>query len=600
MSVFLSQSAEALEDEFDVTFNSNKPLGVQLSSRLRVMGFRRDDSNAKMAAERSGWIREGDELIAVNERSVVGKSLNAVVRMIASADLPKILRFRALKHATSAEGQPLTRQEEMAAKMRRPGGLEGITGTIELLRDGVPAGSIPFVKGELGGPTFCTQAPVAWAKPAHGCGALQNPEEVFDAFVLVQRGICPFSSKALIAQDHAARGVIVVNDDDDAIVMPRDDSLRDSIDLPAVMVASTHRVLLDQLVAGSPPLSKSASTGREESDAAAVWAAERGLSAAKDGRMERITARITVDGQYCGPLLEGPGTTDEGDARLLDQLQGEGERTPRARSPAGVLRIRVATSDTSNDTAWDVDGTGVAASSDNTTTSATAPAGNASIAGATPHVRLEFVRASFGDALPQDPLPVVFADPILGCEEPWNAVDVRGHWTVVQRGECSFATKFATMQRAGAAGMIVVNNDPGLFAMGMTPQERADWEVDRLEEDDKAPNATTLGPTSVMVTASGGRRLKKFVQSHEPGTWFEAIVEPSDELAVLWEELQAMLEHTVRCCGYFLCVVETRLIRIVCRLFCLTCAGMAAVCKGEAKTLFPAVSNAPPGQTDWQ
>ena len=86
---------ESEGDDFDVTIHDKGSLGMQLDSRLQVTGFRRGPKGQPLPAEDSGWIRVGDRLIAVNERSVEDQSLPSAASIIARADHPKILRFRA-------------------------------------------------------------------------------------------------------------------------------------------------------------------------------------------------------------------------------------------------------------------------------------------------------------------------------------------------------------------------------------------------------------------------------------------------------------------------------------------------------------------------
>ncbi|MCS6912552.1 MAG: M36 family metallopeptidase [Myxococcota bacterium] len=50
-----------------------------------------------------------------------------------------------------------------------------------------------------------------------------------------------------------------------------------------------------------------------------------------------------------------------------------------------------------------------------------------------------------------------------GCEAPFvNAAQVSGRIAFIDRGTCSFADKVANAQRAGARGVVIVNNAPGL------------------------------------------------------------------------------------------------------------------------------------------
>jgi hypothetical protein len=81
---------------FSVPFNTPDSLGLQLSVDLFVTGFHRHSSDEKMPAEASGWIKEGDELFAVNGEIVKGRLLSDVQSTVAKAQLPKILTFKAV------------------------------------------------------------------------------------------------------------------------------------------------------------------------------------------------------------------------------------------------------------------------------------------------------------------------------------------------------------------------------------------------------------------------------------------------------------------------------------------------------------------------
>ena len=70
------------DSEFEVSFGTRKPLGLQLDQNLRVVGFQRVRADTTPPAEANGWIKIGDRLIAVNEEAVERLSLDDVVRKI--------------------------------------------------------------------------------------------------------------------------------------------------------------------------------------------------------------------------------------------------------------------------------------------------------------------------------------------------------------------------------------------------------------------------------------------------------------------------------------------------------------------------------------
>jgi hypothetical protein len=124
----------------------------------------------------------------------------------------------------------------------------------------------------------------------------------------------------------------------------------------------------------------------------------------------------------------------------------------------------------------------------------------------------EFFRATFGGKFPcnddgsevvLDPVQTTVIndddkDPLLlgdGCEAPTESVE--GKFTIVLRGTCSFNDKAIVAQKAGALGIIVVNNAPGLLRMppGVLKQKK---------------NFDVTIP-AVMITNLQGRMLYKFL-----------------------------------------------------------------------------------------
>ncbi len=62
---------------------------------------------------------------------------------------------------------------------------------------------------------------------------------------------------------------------------------------------------------------------------------------------------------------------------------------------------------------------------------------------------------------------IVMADPIVGCEDLVNAKAVSGKFVVLDRGACTFDIKVANALKAGAAAVIIVNNEPtGIIRLG--------------------------------------------------------------------------------------------------------------------------------------
>ena len=56
-----------------------------------------------------------------------------------------------------------------------------------------------------------------------------------------------------------------------------------------------------------------------------------------------------------------------------------------------------------------------------------------------------------------------------GCEAYPAGSDVAGHIVLVDRGTCTFVQKAQVAQSAGATGIIIANNVPGAFGIGVGP-----------------------------------------------------------------------------------------------------------------------------------
>jgi hypothetical protein len=87
---------------------------------------------------------------------------------------------------------------------------------------------------------------------------------------------------------------------------------------------------------------------------------------------------------------------------------------------------------------------------------------------------------------------LVRAEPFAACGELTNPGDVAGRVAVVLRGNCSFITKVLLAQRAGALGVVVINN-------------QGNSELIRMAGDDSSPEQPVI--SSVLVTRETGQRL---------------------------------------------------------------------------------------------
>jgi hypothetical protein len=159
LALALALACGARADDFEVVFTTDEPLGLLLSRTLLVMGFAKGEAGP-LPAEASGWIRDGDALLAVNAEAVAGAAVDAVGVRIRNADLPKVLRFRA------RNGE--NRTAEMGMLRNSHARIDAYMGALDMVRDNRAVGSARFVKALFGGPLSCRRAPLIAARPAHG------------------------------------------------------------------------------------------------------------------------------------------------------------------------------------------------------------------------------------------------------------------------------------------------------------------------------------------------------------------------------------------------------------------------------------------------
>lgn len=198
-------------------------------------------------------------------------------------------------------------------------------GVLDIRREGLPAMELPFTKALFGGPTGCWKAPLVVAQPPEGCGAYRNGPSVRDSLVVVRRGLCSFHSKAVQAQQQGARGLIVVNDNDDTLPMPGPEDedegkhrqgpsprrvrAEDSADLPAVMVGLEHFRSLARLLQRDPsePGARAASLEARRTMGLGKAARDESLWLGW-GRSRRHEGLLVVEGAWCGEgqAIEGP------------------------------------------------------------------------------------------------------------------------------------------------------------------------------------------------------------------------------------------------------------------------------------------------------
>jgi len=100
---------------------------------------------------------------------------------------------------------------------------------------------------------------------------------------------------------------------------------------------------------------------------------------------------------------------------------------------------------------------------------------------------------------------LVTASPRQGCEPLTNADRVGTQIVVMYRGGCDFATKARTAEAAGAAALIVVNNDRKSPDRAFAMSAHSDKEV----VGDDSPRDTSIGLPCLMISYAAGQQLRE-------------------------------------------------------------------------------------------
>ena len=108
----------------------------------------------------------------------------------------------------------------------------------------LPSSESPFVRGPL------------YFLPSDGCGQL-DPLRVGGKFVVIRRGKCPFSTKAVHAHNARAAGVVFVNDREDSLIARNvmadsSDIAAQRLPLPIVFVSQAVGLEIETIARGAP------------------------------------------------------------------------------------------------------------------------------------------------------------------------------------------------------------------------------------------------------------------------------------------------------------------------------------------------------------
>jgi len=440
-AMLISSCLLAASKEFTVEFKQNKPLGIRFDARLRVQGF-----GAGLGAD-SKWLKKGDTLVSVNGVDVRGKKLPFAARKIQGAPLPKVLTFEAASGGDRVQEMAEAAEEERATK--------AASGVLTLFDSGVAVAKVPFVRAAFGGPTKCKRAPVVAVNPEHGCSEYKDVMAMQDHFVIVERGVCSFVDKAMMAEARSAMGVIVLNTQGEASRLPKAPGQPDEVALPVISIGSSQIATLRmytnkkaaRLIEAQMVMAGEFCENEGEEDIA-VEEAEKGTAPSGEFRVRYPTLQANANADYMRAVAR---------ARRRRQAELDGEVQVKE------LEFEV-----------DEEGNVLKTNGDDDDEM---PPDPATLPYDPVDLVIEFVKAEFGGPFPFKPLRVVAADPLDACTPVLNSASMKNSLVLVERGRCSFATKVKSMSQAGAAALIAINSEAALVpipkgAVGSLPESQ--------------------------------------------------------------------------------------------------------------------------------
>jgi hypothetical protein len=193
---------------------------------------------------------------------------------------------------------------------------------------------------------------------------------------------------------------------------------------------------------------------------------------------------------------------------------GEGGGGPARASSAGDAAAAAVAAAAARAAEWAREEAGgggeLATAEDLAAAAATAAALSRARAGSS--ARADYLRAAFGAPLPQGRLRIALAEPFDACGAALRSGGggpLAGAAVLVGRGGCGFADKARAVARAGAALLLVANNEPGLTAM------RGDaGEVAAAGAEGGGGGGSPL-PPAAMVTRGAGALMREAVADAE-------------------------------------------------------------------------------------
>ncbi|ETN21126.1 hypothetical protein PPTG_01409 [Phytophthora nicotianae INRA-310] len=246
--------------QFSVVVATSAPLGLRLSEKLEVLEFVADSEGRGRAVEASGLAEIGDRLIAVNDVSLEGYTLQKAVAELQAAQLPRKLRFqthdrRCIVPPPAAIKETVIEADTASTVTYEPPIEEIFDYVVSSVGDKTSELKLYAVLSSDGSPPSCEFRELILARPFDACAPLSI--NVTERYVLVPSVLgCPMHQKAALADEAGAKGVVFVQrvgEKPMRVRIPPPSSLPHPINIPLVMVSSdSGGRLLEQMVGARP------------------------------------------------------------------------------------------------------------------------------------------------------------------------------------------------------------------------------------------------------------------------------------------------------------------------------------------------------------
>ncbi|KUF91474.1 hypothetical protein AM587_10011441 [Phytophthora nicotianae] len=246
--------------QFSVVVATSAPLGLRLSEKLEVLEFVADSEGRGRAVEASGLAEIGDRLIAVNDVSLEGYTLQKAVAELQAAQLPRKLRFqthdrRCIVPPPAAIKETVIEADTASTVTYEPPIEEIFDYVVSSVGDKTSELKLYAVLSSDGSPPSCEFRELILARPFDACAPLSI--NVTERYVLVPSVLgCPMHQKAALADEAGAKGVVFVQrvgEKPMRVRIPPPSSLPHPINIPLVMISSdSGGRLLEQMVGARP------------------------------------------------------------------------------------------------------------------------------------------------------------------------------------------------------------------------------------------------------------------------------------------------------------------------------------------------------------